>query len=32
VVVSRGLLVLDEPLAGLRARGTLEEEFARACA
>jgi ABC-2 type transport system ATP-binding protein len=32
VVVSRGRIVLDEPLAGLRARGTLEEEFARACA
>jgi ABC-2 type transport system ATP-binding protein len=32
VMVSRGRIVLDEPLAAVRARGTLEQEFARACA
>ena len=32
VVVARGRVVLDEPLAAVRARGTLEAEFARVCA
>jgi ABC-2 type transport system ATP-binding protein len=32
VVVARGRLVLDEPLETVRARGPLEDEFARVCA